>query len=211
MAAKLHTYSKEETKLRSQGVAVDINGNIRDGMRGEIIGTVNGSGTSYGSGSNYGSGTSLSSSTNKYSSLADDYAARASAINLNSVQRLPPDMTAFNRYNELANNFIQQAANTVSTNTTRGQVGANKYQNIYESAYNALANREKFSYNQKDDPLYAQYEDMYTRNARMAMNDTIGVASAMTGGYGNSYAATAGQSMYNNTMQGLNEKALQPI
>ena len=89
MAAKLHTYSKEETKLRSQGVAVDINGNIRDGMRGEIIGTVNGSGTSYGSGSNYGSGTSLSSSTNKYSSLADDYAARASAINLNSVQRLP--------------------------------------------------------------------------------------------------------------------------
>lgn len=210
--AQLHTYSKEETKLRSQGVAVDINGNIRDGMRGEIIGKVGSSGASYSSGSSsYTStpNTSLSNNTNKYSSLADDYAARASAINLNSVQRQPPDMTAFNRYNELANDFMDRAANTVSTNTTRGQVGANKYQNIYESAYNALANREKFSYNQKDDPLYAQYEDMYTRNARMAMNDTIGVASAMTGGYGNSYAATAGQSMYNNTMQGLNEKALQ--
>ena len=88
-------------------------------------------------------------------------------------------------------------------------MGENKYQQIYEDAYNALANREAFSYNQKDDPLYQQYEEMYTRNARLGMQDTMAQAAALTGGYGSSYSETAGQSMYNQTMNGLNEKALQ--
>ena len=213
--ATLGKYSKEQTKARSQGQFVPISTARGDGWQSNGVSAVTGDHRASGSGLNGsssggygGSSGSLSSSASNYNSLADLYANKANSVNLN-IPRQAPDMTAYNNYRNLANDFMQRAANTVSTNTTRGQMGDNKYQNIYESAYNALANREKFSYNQKDDPLYAQYEDMYTRNARMAMNDTIGVASAMTGGYGNSYAATAGQSMYNNTMQGLNEKALQ--
>jgi hypothetical protein len=37
------------------------------------------------------------------------------------------------------------------------------------------------------------------------MEDAIGQASAMTGGYGNSYAQSVGQQMYQKEMQGLND------
>jgi hypothetical protein len=37
------------------------------------------------------------------------------------------------------------------------------------------------------------------------MADTIGQASAMTGGYGNSYAVTAGNQAYQNSLQNLND------
>jgi hypothetical protein len=39
----------------------------------------------------------------------------------------------------------------------------------------------------------------------MAMQDTMGQASAMTGGYGNSYAATAGNQAYQASLQNLND------
>ena len=39
----------------------------------------------------------------------------------------------------------------------------------------------------------------------MAMGDAIGQASAMTGGYGNSYAQSVGQQMYQKEMQNLND------
>ena len=84
----------------------------------------------------------------------------------------------------------------------------NKYQSAYEKAYNALANREKFKYSQQDDPLYQQYQDMYTKQAKLGMQDTVGQISALTGGYANSYAETAGQAMYQNIMNNMNEKAL---
>lgn len=76
------------------------------------------------------------------------------------------------------------------------------------SLYNEIAGRGKFSYNQAEDPLYQQYAEMYRKNAQLAMNDTMAKASALTGGYGSSYAETAGQSMYNQQMDNLNERAL---
>lgn len=157
-----------------------------------------------------GGATNTSSASSNYSSQANAYRNQANAVNLNINRNdYKPDLSAMNNYNNIANNFMNIAAQSVSNNNVRGTVGPNRYQNRYEEAYNALSNRDKFSYNQKDDPLYQQYEDMYTRNARMAMQDTVGQISALTGGYGSSYAETAGQSMYNQAMAGLNDKALQ--
>ncbi|MBR4726612.1 MAG: hypothetical protein IK080_01860 [Clostridia bacterium] len=77
-----------------------------------------------------------------------------------------------------------------------------------EDLYHQIEGR-KFSYNQQDDPLYQQYRSMYEQNAKLAMQDTVGQVSAMTGGYGNSYAQTAGQAVYNQHMGQMNEKALE--
>ncbi|MBR2474841.1 MAG: hypothetical protein IKB51_07445 [Clostridia bacterium] len=63
----------------------------------------------------------------------------------------------------------------------------------------------KFDYDVTGDALYHQYKDAAMRNGQRAMQDTIGKASALTGGYGNSYAVTAGQQAYNSYMQGLND------
>ena len=66
-------------------------------------------------------------------------------------------------------------------------------------------NRPDFSYNVNADALYQQYKDKYIQQGKMAMADAIGQASAMTGGYGNSYAATVGNQAYQSHLQQLND------
>jgi hypothetical protein len=85
---------------------------------------------------------------------------------------------------------------------------SNKWSSALDNVYNQLANREAFSYDMNSDALYKQYAQQYQANAKLAMEDTVGQVSALTGGYANSYASTAGQAMYNQQMEGLNEKAL---
>ena len=65
--------------------------------------------------------------------------------------------------------------------------------------------RQPFSYDLDGDALYQQYKDKYIQQGRMAMQDTMGQAAAMTGGYGNSYAATAGNQAYQASLQQLND------
>jgi hypothetical protein len=83
------------------------------------------------------------------------------------------------------------------------------YQSQWQTQLNdimdKIMNREKFSYNFNEDALYQQYNDKFTQQAKMAMGDAIGQASAMTGGYGNSYAQSVGQQMYQKEMQNLND------
>lgn len=83
----------------------------------------------------------------------------------------------------------------------------NKWSDELESLYGQISNHEKFSYDMNNDAFYKQYAQQYQNNAKLAMQDTVAQASALTGGYGNSYAATAGQAMYNQQMQGLNDRA----
>ena len=75
------------------------------------------------------------------------------------------------------------------------------FQNIVDS----ILNRDKFSYDLNGDALYQQYKDKYIQQGKMAMQDTMGQAAAMTGGYGNSYAATAGNQAYQAYLQELND------
>ena len=85
----------------------------------------------------------------------------------------------------------------------------NKWSDELESLYGQISGREKFSYDMNNDAFYNQYSQQYANNAKLAMEDTVGQVSALTGGYGNSYAATAGQAMYNQQMEGLNDRATQ--
>ena len=84
------------------------------------------------------------------------------------------------------------------------------YQSAWQTQLNdiisKIQNREKFSYDLNGDMLYQQYKDQYTTQGKLAMMDTMGQAAAMTGGYGNSYAQTAGQQAYQGYLQGLNDK-----
>ena len=71
-----------------------------------------------------------------------------------------------------------------------------------------LQNRQ-FRYAQSEDPLYRQYAARYQQQARQGMQDTMGQAAALTGGYGSSYGTTAAQQAYADTMNGMNDKALE--
>ena len=80
------------------------------------------------------------------------------------------------------------------------------WQDKLNETINQILNREKFSYDLNGDMLYQQYKDQYTTQGKLAMMDAMGQASAMTGGYGNSYAQTAGQQAYQGYLQQLNDK-----
>ncbi len=79
------------------------------------------------------------------------------------------------------------------------------YDEDIQKFYNQIVGREDFSYNVNEDALYKQIEEQYLKNGRTAMDDTIAKASAMTGGYGNSYAQSAGQQAYYNYLSELQD------
>jgi len=83
-----------------------------------------------------------------------------------------------------------------------------KYSAEIDGILNDILNREKFTYNLNADPLYEQYRQLYTQNGKKAMMDTVGEASAMTGGYSNSYAVTAGNQAYHEYLNNLNDVAI---
>ena len=101
-------------------------------------------------------------------------------------------------------NTAQQRLNTLYNNNNLSQQFNYSKQADYDRALNNLANREAFKYDINDDQLFQTAKEQYMQMGKAAMADTIGQASAMTGGYGNSYAATAGAQAYNAHIQQLN-------
>lgn len=102
-------------------------------------------------------------------------------------------------------NTVTQAQNALQSQLQGSAQGfTSKYQPQLEELYNKVMNREKFSYDVNSDPLYQQYKNQYAQMGQLAMQDTVGNASALTGGYGNSYAATAGNQAYQGYLQQLN-------
>lgn len=83
---------------------------------------------------------------------------------------------------------------------------ASQYTEAAKQAMDKYMNRDKFTYDVNGDALYQQYKDQYITQGKLAMQDTIGQASAMTGGYGNSYAQNVGQQAYHGYLQQLNDK-----
>ena len=72
------------------------------------------------------------------------------------------------------------------------------------SIMDKINNREPFSFDLNGDALYQQYKDQYQKLGRAAMQDTVGQASGLTGGYGSTYAENAGQQAYNAYLDRLN-------
>ena len=98
------------------------------------------------------------------------------------------------------------AANQYLQNVINGKPGdyQSQYKGQLESLYNQVMNRDPFTFDLNGDMLYNQYRDQYSQMGQQAMMDTMGQAAAMTGGYGNSYAQTAGQQAYQQYLTQLN-------
>lgn len=74
-----------------------------------------------------------------------------------------------------------------------------------KGAMDKILNREEFNYDLNGDAFYNQYKDKYTRQGQQAMMDTVGQQAALTGGFGNSWAQTAGQQVYQGHLEELND------
>lgn len=106
---------------------------------------------------------------------------------------------------EVVNAGGKALVDTVPVRTPIAYSGGD-FQNALVNTLNQIEDRKPFNYDINGDALYQQYKDQYISNGNLAMMDTIGQASAMTGGYGNSYAQTAGNQAYQGYLQQLNDR-----
>lgn len=70
----------------------------------------------------------------------------------------------------------------------------------------SIKNYDNFSYDVNSDALYQQLVNQYVQQGKMASADVMGKAAGMTGGYGNSYANTVGNQVYQSYIQQLNNE-----
>lgn len=78
-----------------------------------------------------------------------------------------------------------------------------RFEEKLQELYDQIAGREAFDYDPEEDEAYRRYAKLYAAKGAAAMEDTLGKAASLTGGYGSSYAQSAGQQVYNGYLQEL--------
>ena len=112
---------------------------------------------------------------------------------INTNYGYTPSQSVLDAYNYLQAMINSRPADYVS-----------QYKDQLQGMLDQIMNREDFHYDALSDPIYQLYRDQYIMGGKRAMQDTMGQAAALTGGYGNSYAQSVGQQAYNQYMEGLN-------
>lgn len=119
-----------------------------------------------------------------------------------------------NSFSQVTNNQTSNGkswnTSSVSNSTQNALKKAERpYSSLYEKSLNSaigdINNRKKFEYDLNEDAVYKQYAERYKLLGNQAMQDTMANAATLSGGYGNSYASTAGQQAYNSYLQRLND------
>lgn len=84
--------------------------------------------------------------------------------------------------------------------------GRTSYSDKIDEMMKKIEGREKFNYDFANDPLFQNALASAMASGQTAMQDTIGQASALTGGYGSSYATSAANQAYNQYVQSAYEQ-----
>lgn len=122
-----------------------------------------------------------------------------------------------NILNQINANKPKYAGNTVSQETLGYQQKLSGIENNAPGAYQSknqdkissimdkITKREPFSYDFNADPLYQNYKDQYVKLGNEAAQNAAASVSALTGGYGNSYATTAASQANQQYLSKLND------
>ena len=117
------------------------------------------------------------------------------------------DLSKYNSGYQKSEDVINAENKKTEAESAVNNYGDFSYSNdaAFKEIMDKILNKEKFSYDLNGDALYQQYKDKYIQQGKMAMQDTMGQAAAMTGGYGNSYAASVGNQAYQASLDNLND------
>lgn len=140
-----------------------------------------------------------------YQDFLESEETKAAAEKRKQTEASKPSSFSYGTYTQ--SDSVKQAQDKLNQHT-QNKPGAytSQWQTSLNDTLNKILNREKFNYDLNGDALYQQYKNQYTTQGMQAMMDTMGQAQSMTGGYGNSYAQTAGQQAYQGYLQQLNDK-----
>lgn len=128
-----------------------------------------------------------------------------------------PEPTAVDAdpYYQAVTQFLEQSqgiAKTAAQATAQGtpyaapQAFSYPYKAEIDSLIQQVLERPKFNYDIGNDPSYMALREQYQAGGNLAMRDAMGNAAALSGGYGNTYANTVGNQMYQQYLGKLNEQ-----
>lgn len=100
-----------------------------------------------------------------------------------------------------ASSAYQEAMNYTNSLLEQLSSGRTSYTDQIKDLMGQIQNREDFEYDVDSDTLFQQALASAMSSGKTAMQDTIGQASALTGGYGSTYATSAGNQAYNAYIQ----------
>jgi peptidoglycan hydrolase-like protein with peptidoglycan-binding domain len=125
------------------------------------------------------------------------------------TQYTAPQITPANRqdyaYDPNTNEAYLNALKALEQANKNAPTYGASYDQQLQELYDKIVNREDFTYDLNADALYEQYQQKFTALGDQAMQDTMGQAAALTGGYASSYAQNAGQQAYNQYLTQLND------
>jgi len=133
--------------------------------------------------------------TNKYQEVDKNYSNYKDLANTTDIidqstwDALNSKFTAPDAYNQ-AMQYTNQLLEKLNS-------GKTSYTDQIKDLMSQIMNREDFEYDVDKDTLLQQALASAMGSGKSAMQDTIGQASALTGGYGSTYATSAGNQAYN--------------
>ena len=83
---------------------------------------------------------------------------------------------------------------------------SSQYGGMINDTLDKIINKQPFTYDFNADPLYQNYKDQYVKLGKEAAMNAAASVSALTGGYGNSYGATAASQANQQYLTELNDK-----
>ena len=130
---------------------------------------------------------------------------REKANNTVGLEQYATDKIQDEMWNYIVNNMKESNQPEEWEEPERPDDYESKYDPQIDALLNEILNREDFSYDVMNDPLYQQYAKMYQREGDRAMKETLAEAAASAGGM-NTYAITAAQQANSYYGSQLNDK-----
>lgn len=139
----------------------------------------------------------------------DSQKIKEPAINKESQKlSLNNDYTLFDNTGNQISKPLESASAMAKTQEILDKINSGKtsFSESLKGLIGEIQGRKSFAYDFNSDPLFQQALNSSMMSGQVAMQDTIGQASALTGGYGSTYATTAANNVYNQYVQGAYDK-----
>lgn len=115
-----------------------------------------------------------------------------------------PSILSNEEYAQMYGETFKKAMDLTNSLLDQIRGGRTQYSDKVDEILAQINERDAFSYNPNADALYLNTLAQLQNKGQMAMRDTIGQASALTGGYGSSYAQSVGNRAYNQYLSEAN-------
>ena len=133
----------------------------------------------------------LENEKNEYKDKAQEFLSNTDIVDENTKKEMNSQLSDY------LSPEIDKANAWLSSQLEKIQSGKTSYTDQMNGLMDKIMNRDPFEYDVDNDQLFQQALASAMNSGKTAMQDTIGQASSLTGGYGSTYATNVGNQAYN--------------